>query len=275
MSKHTRKARAAAARPGSIAANPKINIRNKVSVGATFDDDNPKSLYGERLIDPADVFTADELAEMPLVIRMTKTGERVKIWRDARGEWFREAGILRIQKQADGHHGYVIILDRGATESDLKKLLKIVQDARAGSTERHWQQLLEMAGADEKTLTHRFLSMSYVDPYVHADNSPLVTVCDEPRCVKKWHAGEGSVHTLDSAEDSSERIDYQITVQKDVDDQAGLGWYVNVHVPEFYGRPEDVASLVVDLQWMQEACRRANQPNPEATGGEVRAEVTA
>ncbi|OJU43624.1 MAG: hypothetical protein BGN98_10435 [Microbacterium sp. 69-7] len=275
MSKSTRKARAAAAIPGSVAADPTITIEDAPALDVAYSADTKNLESSDWLIDANSVFTVDELAEFPLVIQKTKVGTRVRIWRDARGTWFREAGLLRIQRHGENdRRSYVITLFKGATQADLERLLDYVHAARRGACGRIWQRL-EADWADDKTLNVRFRSFQYGDPYTNRDDSPVVIVCDEPRCLEKWHAGVGDTHVLDATEDRGKRIDYKVSVRKEVDDRDELGWYVDLYVPEFFGRPEEVASLMVDLQWMQEACRRANQPNPEPTADEALTEVTA
>ena len=265
MSKSTRKARAKAARPGTVASDPEITIRPKPRQAVPLGR-GVESVGADPLVDVSTVFTRDELAEMPLIIQRTAMGVRVQVWRSLQGQWYRKGGVLRIQPH-EGQRVYKIILYRGATTEDLDELLREVAAMRAGETSRAWEKL-DVKWGDDRTFLHRFSSYPYDDPYVCADYSARVRICDEPRCREKWHP-DGTYHTLDSITRKlpERRGGYEIEVCKRFGKSAR--WTVDVFADEFYGTPEDVASFVSDLQWMQEECRRANLPNPEPTAGEI------
>lgn len=257
MSKSSRQARATAATAGSIAADVMLRIVDRPTDTVTQIETN-ESAPG-RYVSPADVFTGEELAAMPLRI-VNATSGRAEVWRGPDGTWYRSGAFLRIQpvKGGTGSEFKVIVL-QGANRDDLRTVLRAVERLRAGDRSWRWEKRgTDWAPwADERTFSFAFHSRQYADPYTHADPSPRVEACTVPGCRDQWHEADIAVHTLDSTErDLGERGGYSITVSRTGNEP---DWIVDVHTDEFYGTPDDVALLVSDLQWMQETARRANE----------------
>lgn len=258
MSKVSRKARAAAARPGTIAADHRLEIGEKISRSAKVVRESDAVFPQTRRL------AEDELAHLPLYVVNTKTGRRACVWRSGDGRWWRRGGAARIQRwpTPDGERAFVIFLHKGANRDDLKFLLRTVERARAGKGIDEQWSLLTSSWADDVTYTLDYPSRRYDDPYTHEDRCPAVTACTEPRCRDRWHEEYG-VHTVDEVERKlhGDAGHYSVRVTRALDEPE---WTVDVYTDEFYGTPDDVAQLVNDLQWMQVECRRANQPNEPA-----------
>lgn len=261
MSKTTRRARAAKAPIGSVAANHRIVINSSVSSSTIYEGDAPEG--DEVFLAPSDLFTAEELATMPLVVKQSVRG-RALVWRSSNGDWWRQGAYLRVQKRVGGDgHEFRIIVYKGANEADLQDLLNVVQKLRLGDgyQDRKLWARIDADWAGERDIKLRFGHRKYADPWTAKDESPAVLVCDEPRCREKWHTRDYPYHLLDEVRRQPRTgIDYWACVAKDVKD-TGRGWYLEVSVAEFEGSIEDMGALVSDLQWMQEECRRANQAN--------------
>lgn len=257
MSKATRKQRARKAPPRTIAADPRIVVIHEPEPVITVE--RPKNSY----VDPRDVFSKSELASMPITIGNARRG-RVRVWRGQDGNWYRHGGWLRIQPNREGDSSRLLIrLAKGANERDLNHLLGIAEQVRSGVTKRTWRKLSPEAPglewADDRTFSFAYTSIKYVDPYANEDRSPRVRACTEKACREAWHE-VGGFHEIDSVrrELPAGGGEYSIRVTKPVDAKLTERWTVDVYTDEFYGTPEDVASFVSDLQWMQEECRSAN-----------------
>ncbi|GAA1733049.1 hypothetical protein [Microbacterium paludicola] len=269
MPDSTRETRSGAARRGTIAADPDVDISDAPIVTAKTVKPSEDALpRQERLAET-------HIAGLPVLIRETVRGSRVHVWRDPQGSWWRNPGTVSIRPALDGDgRAIVVTLYVGANESDLKWLLEWVDRARSGAgLDSDWQHV-SAEWADDHTFVLDYDSRPYADPYTHRDKSPKVTVCGEPLCIHKWHT-EDSWHELDSVyEEPHPGVTYSISVEKllaeDENDEPD-GWFVNVHTSEFYGTPDDVARFVNDLQWMQQECRRANEADSARTREEAAA----
>jgi hypothetical protein len=255
-----REARAAAARPGTVAADPTIEIRDTPDLHART------RTHRERNEDVASLRDAklaeNELAGAPLFVVRSSTPKPALVWRGGTGMWFRRGGAVRIQRwpQPDGPRSFVVSLHEGANKDDLEFLLYAVERARRGEGLVEWDQVTA-PWADELTFKLAYTSAQYEDPYTTRDLSPKVAPCDDPVCVDKWHEEYGE-HTIDTVERKlvSGGGQYVVSVYRLVDEDR---WKVSVFTDEFYGSPEDVAMLVSDLQWMAAECRRANEGTAE------------
>ncbi|MBP2419662.1 hypothetical protein [Microbacterium imperiale] len=260
MSKVAREQRAAKARPGTIAADPRIDIFDTPTEATMYDEPERKVEY----VDPSEHLSAEEIAAMPLWFRSSSSP--VQVWRSMDGTWWRDSGHLRIQLCKDGVRRFVLFLSDGATRTDLKHLLDTVHRHRAGKTRRAWRQHSAGFGGsgDDLTFSLAFHHREYADPYTHRETDLEVAVCDEPLCGADWHDGYGT-HEADSVTRKlpEGRGRYQISVTRMP--EAGEPWKVDVFSDEFFGTPEDVALFVSDLQWMSETCRRANESAVERT----------
>jgi hypothetical protein len=257
--KKTRKERAKAARPGSVAADSRIHIQSTPSNTVVFQSEQrKKSPAGNRMFNLGAVFSMDDIAAMPVVIRKTSRGSRVKVWRTGLGTWHRECGLVRVQMQ-DGVRSVVITLFKGANEADLRFLKDAVDTVRSGHGGRDWVKVTA-PWADDQTYSLIFNSRNYADPFERSDPSPSVWVCDEPHCLAKWHTEESSFHTMERVENEvGKYASYTIEICKDAR-RPRSSWFIDVVAAEFTeAAPEHVASFVNDLQWMAEECRRANQ----------------
>ncbi|KJL35460.1 hypothetical protein [Microbacterium azadirachtae] len=256
--KKARKARAKAALPGTIAADSRIDIQSEPEGHTVFTNQNPKKApSGRRLVDLADVFGGDDLAQMPVIVRETSIGNRVRVWRAPDGSWHRRGGgvLLKMRK---GTRSFVITTYKGANEKDLLNLIGVVEDVAEGKKRKHWEKVDE-AWADDRTFKLVFNSRRYADPFDHADPSPRVFFCSESRCIERWHTDESTFHTLDHVEkEVGKYASYVIEVNKNAL-EANSSWFVDLVTTEFSeATPTQVASLVNDLQWAAEECRRAN-----------------
>lgn len=253
-SKRTRLARAATATRGTVAADRRIIIEDKPNVKASIHTGAEiRSAAPARSLRDL----VDELPGMPVVVRRTGDGKRVRVWRTADGRWWRCGGIVRIQKwgPAGGERHFVVTLFTGANESDVEFLLSLVEDARRGEGFGPIWGPVDASWADELTFSTASSSRRYADPYTTIDRSPDVIVCDEPLCRKAWHP-DWADHVLDEAAQSTVGKRFEVIVRRPVggDDP----WTVEVHADDFFGSPADVSTFVNDLNWMQAECERAN-----------------
>ncbi|WP_431795644.1 hypothetical protein [Microbacterium enclense] len=258
MSKVARKVRAANARPGTIAADRRIDVIDapEPREAVHYSDDAPIPTY----VAPA--FTEEEMETMPLVV-VNSTTTRVQVWRGPDGAWYRRGAWLRLQPRRDGEGSeFRVLLCKGANRADLEAMLKIVESARAGRLKQRWEKRGKdwASWADDRTYTYAFNSRTYVDPYTHSDLSPDVTACTEPLCVERWHE-DGTMHRLDEITRKlpERRGQYSLAVTM----VPGEAWQVDLFTDEFFGTPDEVAALVSDLQWMAAECRRANERTGE------------
>lgn len=256
MNKATRKARAAAAQPGTIAANHRIDVRDEPIAEVIT-----QAEAAAKCLDPAEYIPKPELAAMPVRIVAGRL-DRVEVWKDTSGAWWRYGASVRIQKSAGtAEREYRVILAKGANEDDLKFALATIAKARASETGAHWRRVTA-PWADERTFCLAFANRQYVDPYTHGDYSPCVVVCDEPRCKESWHRS-GAAHeiALISVELPDERGRYDVAVRRELNSRS---WVVDVLTEEFYGAAEDVARFISDLQRMHAECARANADDTNA-----------
>lgn len=262
MSKRTRKARAAAAQHGTAAADAKIDIISKIATEIIPWDQVSGTPLVDELVSPADIFTGEELATMPLLIRKGHAGCRTKIRRSADGTWWRRGGDLYI-REIEGRRCFVIYLWKGATKRDLDSLRAEVDRTRVQGRSS-WVRSTTTR-ADEKTLWFRFAEYACKDPFTHVAygdrDDERVFICTDSLCTEKTHYGKEGRHVLDAIYKTiREGVTYEISVVKDVTDSDDRGWYIDLCTDEFYGTPNDVSTFVNDLQWMREECRRANEP---------------
>jgi hypothetical protein len=264
MSKATRKARAAAAVPGTVAADRRIDIDERVDPrGEVLSREERAALPQARLRR----LVEQEFAHLPLRVRNTTQGRRVRIWRSVDGRWWRLGGAIRIQRWPveGGERAFVVTLFKGANEDDLQVLLRAVEKARTGAGFEALWSPLEADWADDLTFSYRW-ARAYDDPFTHSDPARDVAACTDALCVDRWH-DECGRHHLDEVvkelPDGAGR--YRIVVGKDFDDN-GRGWIVDVYTDEFYGSAADVASFVSDLQWMQAVAEKANERERLAEG---------
>lgn len=248
-----REARAAAAKSGTVAADPDIRIKDAPDHKAQTRTNRERAAD---VVSLRDAKLAEEvLAHAPLFI--VQSTNHVLVWRSGTGTWFRRGGSVGIRKwhQADGARAFVVFLHVGANEDDLKNLLHAVEKARRGEGLNEWRRA-NTPEADDLTFTLQYTSFSYGDPYVYGDRSPKVSVCDERQCVHKWHTEYGE-HVMDSLDNrlTGGSGFYTLSVYRPLDEDE---WKVSVYTDEFFGTPDDVAKFVNDLQWMTEECRRAN-----------------
>jgi len=258
MSKLARRTRAAGARPGTIAADRRVAIIDEPESRDSihYSDDAPIASY----VSPVAAFTEEELETMPLVV-VDSTTSRVQVWRGPDGTWYRRGSWLRIQPRPDGEGSqFKILLCKGANLDDLEGMLQVVKRTRAGHREQRWEKRGTdwATWADDRTFTFAFHSRPYADPYTHVDRSPDVVACTEPLCSARWHES-WDVHQLDRTEVEMAGAAYEVRVTRSID-AVESPWAVEVHITDFIGTPGQVAALVSDLQWMQEACKRANEP---------------
>ncbi len=249
--KRARKARARNARRRSVAADHRIVIEDVPAPGIYLADNPTKTSRGQ-LCDPRELFSADELASMPLVIRKTPSGARARVWRSHDGTWYRCGGYLRIE-DVNGRRVFQITLSKGANLDDLAFLRREVDRLRTGNSRRTWRGVVGSL-ADERTLVHEFRHRPYADPYLNRDPSPRVRVCEEPKCRDQWH-GDYDAHTLDAVSHDTDDGSYSIAVRRE---RNASTWCVTVYADDFYGTPKDVSAFVNDLQWMRAECERAN-----------------
>lgn len=118
MSKATRKARAAAARPGTIAADHRIDIDDRIVRNPSTPSREERSELPEPRLRRV---VEDEVAHLPLFVRTTERN-RVRIWRSADGSWWRTGGSVRIQRwpTPDGERAFVVTLYKGANRGDIE-----------------------------------------------------------------------------------------------------------------------------------------------------------
>lgn len=205
-------------------------------------------------------FTVDELKQLPIVTRRTaRVDATVRIWQATDGRWWRQGGVVRIQKTdpAGDARALVITLYHGADWADYDFLLDLAGDVNLGRINSTIWKPVQAGWTDERTLTTGGTSRPVSDPHVTIDAGGLMVECDDALCTDTWHESSNAVHHLDEIERElpDRRGYYNITITRNLDEPA---WIVNVSTDEFYGTPEDVASLVNDLQWMSASCERAN-----------------
>jgi hypothetical protein len=201
----------------------------------------------------------DEFAHLPVLVRRSTAGARVRVWRTGDGQWWRQGGMVRVQKwpAEGGRRMFVVTLFKGANVADVRFLLDLVEWARHGEGFPEVWAPLEADWADDLTFSTGSASRSYTDPYTHLDNSPDAVACEEPLCPSTWHS-EYEDHVLDEAYRQSESASWEIRIRRPA--EGSVPWSVSVHVVDFDGSPTQVAELVNDLQWMQAECDRANMP---------------
>jgi hypothetical protein len=199
----------------------------------------------------------DEFAHLPVLVRCSSAGARVRVWRTGDGSWWRQGGFVRVQNWPveGGRRMFVVTLFKGANVADVRFLLDLVEWARRGEGFGEIWGQVEAEWADALTFSTGSASRPYADPYVHTDLSPRALPCSEPLCRSTWHS-EYEDHVLDEAYRQSDAASWEIEVRRPVEGAAP--WSVSVHVVDFNGSPVQVAEFVNDLQWMQAECERAN-----------------
>ncbi len=244
-SKATRRARARAARRGTIAADRRIVIEDTPDRGATtheLTEGGETTRRARRL--------TDNVAALPLVIRRTVRGKRALVWRTPNGTWWRKGGIIQIKRSdstPDSGHAFVVTLYKGANVEDVRFLLGIVADARRAINLDLWDKI-NTDWADD--LTFGFTaSRRYVDPYIHSDYSMRALVCDEPLCRHQWH--DAPLHEFDSIDGAG----YSLSVTRCDDEPA---WHVDVSTDDAEFTPTGLTGFINDLQWMRAECERVN-----------------
>lgn len=202
------------------------------------------------------------------------TRERYESFQTPEGDAYRDAGNLYIRTGLDGVRRFTAYLSNGSVEADFKYLDDVIVDARNGRMDG-WTRHTFKDG-DEGWL-YEYTNYQ-IDPtaqskpaYViieeQSESDGLVGFgstwgypCKEPRCSENYHEHEDGSHTLDEVEKAfNARGSYQIEVQKDML-APNSDWYLNLW---FNGdctelAPEQIASLINDLQWMSAECDAAN-----------------
>ena len=251
------RARAALATRGTAAADERIKIIDSLSKKCVYVG-SEASVAGRPLLDPHDVYTAEEIAEMPVVIRRSK--RTAKIWRDSRGRWHRSAGGIGIQTLRDGRRGFLIWLDAGANRDDLDYLEHAVERVRRGRREPHEWMRSTASWADDRTLILLFAARPYEDPYLFEDYSPEMIQCTETLCKEEWHVGPDEPHMLEFLEGRlTERGSYEIEIRKHSDkpDSAWfLDFWTNGDLSEI--TPAQASKIANDLAWMSIECETTN-----------------
>lgn len=244
-SKATRRARAAAARPGTVAADHRIIIEDTPDTDAEVT--KPSGTATRRHARLADT----ELARLPLIIRHGTAGRRARIWRTTDGQWWRRGGTVQIRRcpSLDGARAFVVTIWKGANSDDVRFMLKTVERTRRGEDFGFFWDRIVAGWADEHTYTSG-TSRVYRDPYTHGDFSQRPMVCDVPLCRSQWHEGD-PLHEVGAIDGDG----YWINVCRTADEDL---WHVDVHADYAEFTPDQVADFVNDLQWMRAECERAN-----------------
>lgn len=244
-SKATRHARAAAARPGSIASDRKLIIEDSpaTEVSVVLPTGRASRRHAR--------LAASELRALPLVIHQTSAAKRARVWRTPDGTWWRQGGAVRIQRwpDAESERAFVLFVHKGSNSDDVKYLLRVIESARRGEDFDLLWDPVTAEWADELTFVSR-MSRRYDDPYSHRDTSPRAIVCTDSMCRELWHAGVAA-HVVDSAEGPG----YSITVCRYA---AEKNWHIDVDTSGTEFTPKDVEGYVNDLRWMIAECERAN-----------------
>ncbi|MGB3733155.1 hypothetical protein [Microbacterium sp.] len=247
-----RKYRALHAPGGSIAADDRVTVEDAPSNRA------------EVIVNPfrgAKHYKYDA-SGLPLIVRKTSRGQRVRIWRTPDGKWWREAGAIQVRKwdgegksTAGGERAFVLTLFKGANVADLEYLREYVDRARADRLVRPLWQRVHADWADRQTF-HLGVSRPYSDPYVHSDKSPLIWFCDDIQCSAAWHE-EGADHEHDEITND----DYTLTIWRG---RHKKKWLLSVTVDSCGLNSRQAASLANDIQWMQQTCDKLNAPTVTA-----------
>lgn len=210
----------------------------------------------ENFIDICDVLAINELKAMPVVVAMTTVGTKARnIEKD--GELLRDAGLLRVQL-VDEDRSIKIILFEGATSEDLERLRGAARQIRSvghpfGVPALGWQRV-EADWADELTFSYRFTLM----PRTAAmETSRPVVPCRIAACPESWHSVHDQ-HTILAIHRAGPSTNYEIAVEKDVEDLDARGWYVNVYADDFFASAPEAALFGEDLLNAADVCRRAN-----------------
>lgn len=243
-SKATRRARAAAATPGTIAADRRVAIADVTDCDATIHQ-RPRQATSTR----RGARITDAVVGLPMIVRRTTLGRHALVWRTADGQWWRKGGMIQIRQQSNGGRAFVVTLFEGANAQDAQFLIDIVRDARNGIGLELWDRI-EAEWADEMTFIFDS-SRPYRDPYTTRDYSAPAKVCAEPLCRDLWHGEVETVHELDSVGGDA----YSITICR-LDGEAE--WYVDIDVHQSDFSPSALLGFVNDLQWMRTECEKAN-----------------
>lgn len=253
--KQRRRARANNAIKGTIAADPQIKITDSpsldcVHLGATY------SPAGNVLVDPHDVFSDEEIVDMPVVYEAATRG-RLHIWRDEKGKWFRTPGRINIRLR-HGERVIQVALFDGADEHDLWWLNRRIEGLKDGRNKNPEWVRVTSDWADDRTFALVFRSRPYVDPYVTKSNAAKVFVCAETQCREQVHEAE-ETHTLDTLTRSvGTYFAYEIEIVK-YSHLPNAKWHVDVCGTEMCeATPEMIATFVNDLNWMSIECANAN-----------------
>lgn len=244
-SKATRRSRAAAALPGTVAADHRVAIQDVPTADAEVG--RPTGQAKRRHTRLAD----HELRALPLIIRRTEIGRRSYVWRTADGHWWRRGGTIRIQRhpRPDGERAFIITLWKGANSDDLRFMLQTVERARRGEDFDLFWDLVAADWADEHTYQSK-TSRPYGDPHTMADHSGRPVICDEPLCGRLWHDSDEALHELDAAQGPG----YSVSVNRFLSDR---DWHVYVGAQAELSEG-DLAGFMNDLQWMRTECEKAN-----------------
>ncbi|MBT2483366.1 MULTISPECIES: hypothetical protein [unclassified Microbacterium] len=242
--KATRRARAGAATPGTIAADRRVAIADGADCEATIHQ-RPRQSTSTRRV----ARITDAVVGLPMIVRRTTVGRRALVWRTADGKWWRKGGVVQIRQQSSGERAFVLTLFKGANAQDAQFLTDIVRDARNGIALELWSRT-EAEWADEMTFLFDS-SRPYCDPYTSHDYSAPAEVCAEPLCRHPWHGEAEIVHELDSVGGEA----YSITICRlDYEEE----WYVDVDVHQSDFSPSQLLGFVNDLQWMRAECEKTN-----------------
>lgn len=236
---------------GSIAAKKNVKVkRQPESIG----DRKPIPMTSSSDVTPLEADWAEQHLH-GLDIKTLASTKRVLVYQTSDGRWWREPGYVEVGVDVDGEMRFLIVTYRGANRDDVSWMEKRIAQAQEGAFLRNaWH---EEPLADGRARWVRRSARGYCDPFVHVDPSPEIFPCSDSRCSERWHSMLGDDHV-------AERIagdGYEIEVTRYVEageEQESYSVYLSPDEVGFDMTPAQVASLVSDLQWAAETCKRVN-----------------
>jgi|GEM_PF-3065069 len=211
-------------------------------------------------VEPNEADWADmNLAELEVIVRPDT--RNTQIWEAPDRTWWRNGGYVYLRPSRDGVMRFMIVLRRGANMTDYLQLMSIVEQAKAGKFIRHgWSPY----PADDRPGWWYTASRPYDDPYATRDSSPVVFPCTDNRCSKNIHEANADGHVADTIEGDGYTIEVTSNVDA-VEQDAAYAVDVRAWDSQLTLTPEQVASLVSDMHWAAESCRRANAAPIDST----------
>lgn len=190
------------------------------------------------------------------------------------GHTFRSAGALYIRTCRDGARRFVAYMHKGSVHHDFRYFDRVINDARFGRMDG-WDRYTFNSGDEGWIFDYPNYQIDHLQDFRPAQvimdessDSPNILgfgttwgyPCEEPRCREGYHDDEDCSHTLESVHNQlTERGGYEIEICKDMT-KPDSDWYVNFwangDLTEL--RPEHVATLANDLQWMGIECKNTN-----------------